>query len=612
MSDLLKEVTRLLQENKLSSLMEREEAKNITLDYNSLPLLSIVELPWANPETQACAQEPCVAESARDQVEQFLEKIAPGQGDIQDKLVKLEAFFPKPGGKIDFAKAGIDLNDQSESIGKILGYLMFFKTLTSIVQNFNAASAGFTFEAFLAVLLGGKQIPAAAGDTIADITDQEGNPISLKLLAEKHATVEGSFKQLVDDFHGKDPSTQMQYIVCLKDLTKTGKTVTGQIKFFRFYYKLETFLKYIGHEKAPEETTKACLRLPKSEIKGEGIDLKRFTPEEDIQIFMDYIQEKKEEYADKYSDEYPGVMNREEVKALLLEPFKESLILKDSPRSPLAKIPAISARKARALERIRELSPEDIRLNKQGRELSRASQPAVNTIVSLQNDMYNAIKKEYVANREPISSRNQAKSVASGRLGNWASFEDSYKHLDDLRIANDYKGFFDALTNSYGYVNNKQWHLSKSVIEATSKDTKSYVGRLHIGSAAIVDLINQCSRQINEKMFEIFSAMSALSNSLNSYFAKGLPASMGQQAIDNTKAIEERTKTFMGDIEDIEAEGGSPGTPEFKSGSEAGQDSMRADNRQAPGVGLGEHKITLTDLDSLIESMVKGTRNNKS
>ena len=179
MSDLLKEVTRLLQENKLSSLMEGEEAKNITLDYNSLPLLSIVELPWDNPETQACAQEPCVAESARDQVEQFLEKIAPGQGDIQDKLVKLEAFFPKPGGKIDFAKAGIDLNDQSESIGKILGYLMFFKTLTSIVQNFNAASAGFTFEAFLAVLLGGKQIPAGGASTIADITDHEGNPISL-------------------------------------------------------------------------------------------------------------------------------------------------------------------------------------------------------------------------------------------------------------------------------------------------------------------------------------------------------------------------------------------------------------------------------------------------
>ena len=54
---------------------------------------------------------------------------------------------------------------QSSCGSKDKGFVLprIFKALTKVVSNFNAASAGFNFEAFLAVLLDGKQVPANTG-----------------------------------------------------------------------------------------------------------------------------------------------------------------------------------------------------------------------------------------------------------------------------------------------------------------------------------------------------------------------------------------------------------------------------------------------------------------
>jgi hypothetical protein len=78
-----------------------------------------------------------------------------------------------------------------QKIAKTLSYLTFYKTLTKVISNFNAASAGFNFEAFLAVLLEGQQIKANTG-TIADFTTGDNIPISLKLYNEKSVLVGGS------------------------------------------------------------------------------------------------------------------------------------------------------------------------------------------------------------------------------------------------------------------------------------------------------------------------------------------------------------------------------------------------------------------------------------
>ena len=76
----------------------------------------------------------------------------------------------------------------------------------------------------MAVLLDadtGRQIPASAAATIADIVvEKGGRPISLKLYREGSLKVGGSYKQLVDDLTGQYPT--MEYVVVTKDLKGSG------------------------------------------------------------------------------------------------------------------------------------------------------------------------------------------------------------------------------------------------------------------------------------------------------------------------------------------------------------------------------------------------------
>ena len=112
----------------------------------------------------------------------------------------------------------------------MISYLVFYKTLTKVVTNFNAASAGFTFESFLATLMKGTQIPTNS-NTIADFTTGENIPISLKLYAEKTLHVEGSFTDLVNDLvepkYNHPDGNAMRYVLCTKRITGEGLKQKG-------------------------------------------------------------------------------------------------------------------------------------------------------------------------------------------------------------------------------------------------------------------------------------------------------------------------------------------------------------------------------------------------
>ena len=110
-----------------------------------------------------------------------------------------------------------------------MSYLVFYKTLTTIITNFNASSAGFSFEAFLATLLGGSQIKANTG-TIADFTAGDGIPISLKLYNEKTVVVGGSYTDLINDLVNPQFNADlMRYVVCMKNLSGEGLNLNGSI-----------------------------------------------------------------------------------------------------------------------------------------------------------------------------------------------------------------------------------------------------------------------------------------------------------------------------------------------------------------------------------------------
>tara|TARA_Y100001938_G_scaffold115458_1_gene158888 strand:+ start:20130 stop:21533 length:1404 start_codon:yes stop_codon:yes gene_type:complete len=141
------------------------------------------------------------------------------------------------------------------SVSQILSNLMFVEIFSMIIEEFNASTAGFLFEAFLAGLFSGEQIAdpeqvgAKAGSLpIEDVTlairkkDQpveEIVPYSLKVLSPT-VDLKGSFVNLVDYF----ASGRQDNIVYLV-VTKMGE---GTLAFNEFTITQDNFLDYIGHE----------------------------------------------------------------------------------------------------------------------------------------------------------------------------------------------------------------------------------------------------------------------------------------------------------------------------------------------------------------------------
>ena len=98
--------------------------------------------------------------------------------------------------------------------------MILLESLGAVINSFNAASAGFVFEGFLAALLQGEQeaeISAQGNlpiqDLIAFTETDNPTPISLKLLNKK-TSIEGSFTNLVD---GLGEFGKMVYVVARKD-----------------------------------------------------------------------------------------------------------------------------------------------------------------------------------------------------------------------------------------------------------------------------------------------------------------------------------------------------------------------------------------------------------
>ena len=182
------------------------ERKDLNLTLQAIPEISVSELGWTDVQTKGNQK---VSGPEREQLGQFLKQIE-GE-DLAAKVASLALFYEN-GPSEDYDRLSV-----GEKISKVLSYLVFFKALTKVVSNFNAASAGFNFEAFLAVLLDGQQVPANTG-TIADFTTGDQIPISLKLYNEKSVVVGGSFNDLVGDlvnpqFSGFDG---MRYVDCMK------------------------------------------------------------------------------------------------------------------------------------------------------------------------------------------------------------------------------------------------------------------------------------------------------------------------------------------------------------------------------------------------------------
>jgi len=510
-----------LQKYEQALIVEREapgEDVSINLAWDGIPFLSADEIGWGGGSTKSQN-----ATDSRKQIERFLKQVGAQRYDVKSKLKYLEAFFSKSeatgAARQSLKAAGVNLDDPRQTIAKILSYLTFYKTLTMILQNFNAASAGFTFESFVAVLLGGKQVPTG-NQTIADLTAKSGRPISLKLLDEKSATVEGSLRDLVNDFAGlgSKPVSAMRYIVVLKDLQGDGPELEGVIKFYQFDYTIDTILHYLTIPTGEQENN---LRLPVSVIQGqeeEEIPAARAFGELWSENFDEALEQAKQEI------EPPEGGWPEETRDAVLSGFDESG-------------KAVSRGWKDRAGIIHTGGAITARINKAGNPVLADLKPYVN----LQNEVHRIVTGLAAASKGEFDVATKARTRFQAAVQNYAPNKESIEYLRSIQ--SDPEVFWKTMMKTYGYVNKKQWGLTRTAIQRVPEesDEKAYLGRLFIGRAVLEEMVNMCRDTINEKVFEIFRELKVLTENLQAYFAEGMQNNVADQAIQASENIGEKT-----------------------------------------------------------------------
>ena len=496
---------------------ERSESPQ-TMTLTMIPDIAVSEIGWSDVSTDEEGKQ--IAGPQRQLLENYLSNIR--GDDLPQQIASLESFYENGAQELNAAT-----DDRAELIQKVLSYLVFYKTLTKVITNFNASSAGFSFESFLATLMKGKQIPANTG-TIADFTTGDNIPISLKLYAEKTLHVEGSFTDLVNDLtkpqFNHPLGNAMRYIVCTKNLSGDGLEQQGSIKFYQFDFTLDNVLNILADTKPK---SRQCVRLPASfrEAAAAGdteYNLERELPsaerlpsaQEMEQVFLanliNVIKETGIPVSQEQFDELVKQLDWSSNDAL----FKNA----DPSRfggTEVGVVRGISLLQRSAVEAyVNNMFPD---LPYQG------GRQTLTTAIGRANAklVQDYSKKKLASERDKM-----LKAMAKGE--GFLSVDDSVALYDSIKNEDMKKV---ALENTLGYVSTFQFSLNKR--ESRSPDAPintEYMGEINVGAARVENALNLVREILNEQVGAIFNSLKLLTDNLNAYFATGL--------VDDTKAVD--------------------------------------------------------------------------
>jgi len=520
---------------KLDKKVIKEEAGSMTLTYNAIPEIPLSEIGWSQLETREGGEIPS---EQRKQLQDFLSRI-PGN-DIAEKMQELNKFFE--GDETYLRQQGfIGEGGGASAAANIISYLTFYKTLTTIVTHFNAASAGFSFESFLAVLLNGYQVPTNS-QTIADLVSRLGGketPISLKLYKEGQLEAGGSFTDLCNDLVSKG---EMQYVCVTKALQGKGLEQKGQLEFYRFNFNLDNVFNIISKSSGPESTTSVL--LPKTFIESGGKNVEELptkklelpSPEEVESTFVDALTKRFESNKEEIEAQL-GPVNLEQILQVLDYANNEDLVKGERGKGTIktttinnALHPLFSnkVKNKSAMSKtelglaIIKANDEDVRKTYARTELSALRQTQINNLYFYEKDIKTLIKNS-------VDFYNQADEATKKK----------------------------ALTVSKGYVDTNHFKLNQNAIVNIDKLAQPTPGNLfpegqskskiegatiNIGVDNVKKMLDRVTGELNEIVFEIFSSLKSLTQQLQSYFAGGLRND--QEAISAREAalnIEKKT-----------------------------------------------------------------------
>jgi hypothetical protein len=527
------------------SLQEAAKKMNIESAWQAIPSPELSELGWADPSKSSDGK---LTNKSRNEVSNYLSSSALKANTLEGQLRNLETLLKEAGKK-------------EMTVSEILSFLVFYKTLTFIVSDFNPATAGFLFESLLGVLSGGHQIAAAGaggGDTIADFVYKRGAKstggsqyVSLKLLTEGGTGIGGSFRDLIKDMKAKGG---MQYIVVLKRLTGDKTDVEGSLIFYEFDFSASTFLDLLtdGGKKVP-----ASLILVAPEARQ----------------FVDADGEEHEPIMSK-SKWNEWIANEATVGAFIatlhsaqsedgkwdFSKASDSLGAGIHRMAPRGKTGDLAAAMAKDASRV---NPSRFGNILQGAFLShddsdnppKAAQAIPHTYTYLRNawaaqnagsHSEEALKRdrvEQLGNELKRKSRGAAKkdtySPPKKSGHNWMTLEQSLEELSSLSDDE----LWDVLQRySRGY-------LTEGQFEITQKEMKTQTGdpfaTLTVGRSVIADVMGKMVNDVNQKMFDIYSQLNMLKDNLREFFMKDLDAEQGTQAKKSANKVAYTTGTLV-------------------------------------------------------------------
>ena len=544
---------KLFKSNKdpISLLREQfvNEKQEMTLTLQAIPEIAVSELGWTDVSGEAGSE---VEGPERKRLSQFLQNIE--GDDFVQKVASLERFYQDPDGAMSMMFPEGEATSTAEQIKVALSYMVFFKTLTKVISNFNAASAGFNFEAFLAVLAGGFQVPANKG-TIADfVSRSEGRdvPISLKLYGEGHLHVGGSFTDLVNDLVSPQYDVpMMRYIACTKKFEgdqKAGLTINGKIKFMRFDFTLQNVLNCmaISSKKSKNNALLAAEFIRRVEAGEEDVDYRAGLPGINLpstqELEGEFIEEMKGILGERFTDEQidyfieligwskndapfvpVDVVDYDETGTKFVTP---TVIRGQSP------IPSSNRGKAENVSKYQSLlkmvaanMPEDLR------PVEGDSQKAFNANVTLVAKSYGVANNRILA-RYNISELNKERDAQLDNAFDGVTLEKSLEVYN--KLANDPEKQKIALQNSFGYLKRKQFNLVQSAVEGLNKlvDPNTPVlpegqdsvvfGVIEVGARNTQNMLNRMTSVLNNAIFDIFLSVKSIQENTYSYVAGGM------------------------------------------------------------------------------------------